>query len=518
MSFLKKNILLFLLPLVLFVTLFLYSYMPSVDIMELRNFITAREMLEDGSWLLPTLNGELRIAKPPLPTWVTAISMKIAGTDANLTADRIPSGICALFLVLFTFLLARRISVVSGYALTTILILSTSYLFMFSARENEWGIYACTAMSGALWAMREAFSRERGKNAYLFLFSLLMTVSFFSKGPVAFWVMLLPFILSYGITYGTKDIRDHKWGLFWCFILCALLSATWPAYVYLNTPHTAVAIASRESGAWFARHKEPVWYYITHLPVIAGLWTPFLLYGIAVPFLVKDRKPEERFLVYWFILTIIFLSVFPEKKQRYLFPAVLPAALLSSMALFRLRETRGLAWKIVYGVFSFLSGILFVSAGGYLAYLGISRGNTWALPGGPFLVFTGAFIIYQFIRKKTDNAHLTAIAGICLSLVFMPPLIASLPNNDDTFVFMSLRDDPAIKGRQLYSVGELRLKYIWAAGRKIRPITEDRIPDLNNRGAGIALISPQKLNTGTDRLRFQSSIKADEVYYIYLIN
>ena len=38
-----------------------------VNIMEARNFVTAREMLQDSNWLLTTLNGEPRYQKPPLP-------------------------------------------------------------------------------------------------------------------------------------------------------------------------------------------------------------------------------------------------------------------------------------------------------------------------------------------------------------------------------------------------------------------------------------------------------------------
>lgn len=42
-----------------------------VSIMEARNFITAREMITDGNWLLTTMNGLPRYEKPPLPTWLT---------------------------------------------------------------------------------------------------------------------------------------------------------------------------------------------------------------------------------------------------------------------------------------------------------------------------------------------------------------------------------------------------------------------------------------------------------------
>lgn len=30
-------------------------------------------MANDGHWMVPTMNGELRLEKPPLPTWVAGI-------------------------------------------------------------------------------------------------------------------------------------------------------------------------------------------------------------------------------------------------------------------------------------------------------------------------------------------------------------------------------------------------------------------------------------------------------------
>lgn len=47
------------------------------DLMEARNFITAREMIQNDNYIIPTLNDFLRFEKPPLPTWVTALVMNI---------------------------------------------------------------------------------------------------------------------------------------------------------------------------------------------------------------------------------------------------------------------------------------------------------------------------------------------------------------------------------------------------------------------------------------------------------
>ena len=74
-----------------------------VNIMEARNFITAREMLHDGNWLLTTLNGEARYQKPPLPTWITALSASVFGLK-SLIALRIPA---ALMATILTFCLYR---------------------------------------------------------------------------------------------------------------------------------------------------------------------------------------------------------------------------------------------------------------------------------------------------------------------------------------------------------------------------------------------------------------------------
>jgi 4-amino-4-deoxy-L-arabinose transferase-like glycosyltransferase len=56
------------------ITFFVNNRTFTPDIMEARNIVTAREMVQDGHWMVPTMNGELRLEKPPLPTWITAVT------------------------------------------------------------------------------------------------------------------------------------------------------------------------------------------------------------------------------------------------------------------------------------------------------------------------------------------------------------------------------------------------------------------------------------------------------------
>lgn len=85
------------LPLLLIV--FLFSFFINngaifADIMESRNIVTAREMVYDHHWLVPTMNGELRLEKPPLPTWIAAF-VEMASPD-NLPLQRAMAGCAAM--------------------------------------------------------------------------------------------------------------------------------------------------------------------------------------------------------------------------------------------------------------------------------------------------------------------------------------------------------------------------------------------------------------------------------------
>ena len=74
------------------------------DIMESRNMITSREMVYDGNWMIPTMNGELRLEKPPLPTWISAFAEYIS--PDNLALQRGMAGLAACLLLLFFYKLA----------------------------------------------------------------------------------------------------------------------------------------------------------------------------------------------------------------------------------------------------------------------------------------------------------------------------------------------------------------------------------------------------------------------------
>jgi len=111
-----------------------------ISIMEARNFITAREMIDDGNWLLTTMNGEARYQKPPLPTWLTAISGLIFGIKSVL-ALRFPAILMVIVTGIASYLLSNKLLKNNSQSLINALITVTSFYVIGIIIEAPWDIF-----------------------------------------------------------------------------------------------------------------------------------------------------------------------------------------------------------------------------------------------------------------------------------------------------------------------------------------------------------------------------------------
>ena len=80
--------------------------------MEARNFQAAKEMIEDNNWLLPTLNGEPRYQKPPLPTWLTALSVYLFNSK-SIIFFRIPAVLLLFIIGITSYFFSLKIKISS---------------------------------------------------------------------------------------------------------------------------------------------------------------------------------------------------------------------------------------------------------------------------------------------------------------------------------------------------------------------------------------------------------------------
>ena len=124
------------------------------DMMESRNIVTAREMVYDGNWVVPTMNGELRFEKPPLPTWITAMAVLVAPDSLGL--QRGLAGLAALLLVFYFYRFVKRFLGIDPFVST--LILCTCYNVILMGRTASWDVYCHAFMMGGIYHLAAAMT------------------------------------------------------------------------------------------------------------------------------------------------------------------------------------------------------------------------------------------------------------------------------------------------------------------------------------------------------------------------
>ena len=148
-----------------FFIFFINNEMIIPDIMESRNMVTANEMVYDGNWLVPTMNGEYRFEKPPLPTWFAACSEMIS--PANLGLQRAMSGFAAVLLTIFYYFLGLQILRYKKFALISTLIFITCFNVFMVGRTASWDIYCHAFMLGAIYFLFKAFNEKKSLMMFL---------------------------------------------------------------------------------------------------------------------------------------------------------------------------------------------------------------------------------------------------------------------------------------------------------------------------------------------------------------
>lgn len=298
-------------------------YVFGTSIMEARNLISAQSMALDGDWLIPHLFTEIRLNKPPLPVWLTA-PVFLFDAHPSMFALHLPVILVTALLGVFCFDLHRTLFKDDKTAFYAGLVVSTMLLTLKLGTTNSWDIYSVVFMTGALVGL---VRQERG---WLIAGVLLMAASVLSKGPVQLYTMLLPFLVT---LFAFQ--RSLPWKRLAVILLGGcLLGSLWYLYVYLAVPRVAATVAQGEVSAWSNMHTASFFFYLS-FPGFAGAWALPCLAGLGSRWLNREdgRRYEIKFLLCWFLLSLLLLSLVPEKKERYLMPAMVPMALLTAQVL-----------------------------------------------------------------------------------------------------------------------------------------------------------------------------------------
>lgn len=466
-----------LLAVVCFFTFFIHNKVVYTDIMESRNLVTAREMVEYGNWLVPTMNGELRLEKPPLPTWVAGVIEKLS--PDNLTLQRAAAGVMATLLVFFMYLIGLRLSRRSLYGLIAALVLCTSFNIILMGRTASWDIYCHSFMLGAIYFFYRAFESPGKQWRNFVLSGLFMGLSFLGKGPVSFYALLLPFLLAYFPIY-RPSLKGKGWPLTVMIVLCLLISLWWPLYLYFFHYDMAMMVAAKESSAWLERNVRP-WYYYWKFFLESGIWSLFLVTALIWPYWRRRVKLRKAYLlsVSWTFVILILLSFLPEKKTRYLLPILIPAALTVAQLFFywvgKLRRNRLSGWdKIFFRVNTLLIAgiVVLLPVGVYLFFYAKGEiGTGWFLFSSALFLLT-AWLLFSAAVRLYPLRFLGGVVFLFFVVeAFLMPPVAALFNNPDMKSLKAVRTIERLDDLPFYYPAdeELRIELVYEAGRRILP-------------------------------------------------
>jgi 4-amino-4-deoxy-L-arabinose transferase-like glycosyltransferase len=292
---------------------------------ELRVLLTARNMAEGGSWVMPEYRGELRFRKPPLMYWITAVSYKIAGSTDSLCAARLPSALAGLLLLAAIYfggqtLVGRR------RALLASLVCLSSMIFLRQARVAETDIPLALCTAASVLAGYLALTRPRPLRWWL-LGGLASGLGFLIKGPAAVAIPVIT-VLWFAATKPRKLHRVFSFPTLAAVAVCAAIALPW--YIAILGNQAASAQVSRELNATFMdSHHDGPWFYYTYTLLHAmAPWS--LLAPVAFLAVLRYVKTHDRlrFVTVWFITGFVCLSAISSKQIHYTTLLLAPASLL----------------------------------------------------------------------------------------------------------------------------------------------------------------------------------------------
>ncbi|MGJ7914053.1 glycosyltransferase family 39 protein [Massilia sp. LXY-6] len=381
----------------------------------------AREMFASGDWITTRLNGIKYFEKPPLQTWMNALTFEVFGLGD--WQARLWTGLCGLMGVVLTGHAGKRVfgERIGFYAA---LVLASSLYWVICSQVNSVDMSLSSMMTIALCALliaqRDDATPSEQRNWMLVCWAG-MALSVLAKG-------LIGLVLPGGVlVLYTLFARDWKiWTrlhLVKGLLLFFLIAAPWFVLVGLKNPEQPHFFFIHEHFDRFLKkehHREAAWWVFFALLAIGSV--PWI--GVLVQSLVLGAKPEQgalRFkprllLLVWVAFIILFFTKSNSKLPGYIVPVFPAAALLIAIYLDggtrRSRMlTAGLTALLGAGLLGFVPFMLRLAHRPgedalYAAY------QPWVLAAGLVLLIGGLLsMLYARQMQRDLTVLILAIAG-----------------------------------------------------------------------------------------------------------
>ncbi len=402
-----------------------------------RTALILRNMCRTGEWSEMRVDYGVPYEKPIGHYWLclpSALAAGIGGDAMECAVEwgiRLPSALCALFSLLLTGLLARRLyGKETGYI--AVIVLSTMSAFDKLGRLGHIDMPLAAAFTAAMYFLYTGYAEEWKSNRRIYLFYAALGWGVLLKGP-------LPVILAGIVVVSLMVMRKEKWyevlrdmRLFRGAVIFLAVALPWYLYECYRTngaffEEFIVNQNFRRFTGVGSTYRDgefmPVWYYFPKLFAGALPWSVLSVIGMAAGWkrLIRLRfSGGTWFLAVWLVTGFVFFSLSALKRGDYLLPLYPPLAILTAAAVAEGCRKLPPVPKWWLGVWGGLAGLLVLAfalnASGVFLKLGEMIVND-EVPFGAKRDGMSMIMISGFLQQRTFLLILAVI--VLLGILFL---------------------------------------------------------------------------------------------------
>lgn len=398
----------------------------------------AAEMGRSGDMVVPRLNGEPFLEKPPLYFWAASTIFNLLGE--NTYTARLPSALAAICGVALVFFLARSMGFSDFTALISAFILASSTGYWSIGRKCIIDMMLCLFTTCAVVCFFQASQSLQRRMLWYTGFVLSLSCAVMTKGLVGLAIPLSA--LSVWLLL-EKDFSLRAWGLLSIgSLLCLIPVGIWIWFLYNTLGWDAVyEVVWTNNFARFTgthqSHIRPFYFYIIRFPKNFFPWVLFL--PLALIFHVRKIREQKvegvsLFFLTWLALPFILLSLSAGKRDLYLLPLYPAAALLVGTAVGSMLEDGKNPTKWFSVPSAILAGAIILVS---LSFGGISiyfkqPFSVWLLVSLPGL-FLGIWTCKQLAGKNFSRFFKVLVAALVVLYLTFDIGISPLSNQRNSY-------------------------------------------------------------------------------------
>jgi 4-amino-4-deoxy-L-arabinose transferase-like glycosyltransferase len=317
------------------IRMYFNGVLPLMDKTEARYGEIARLMSETGNWITPQIDYGLPfLAKPPLSTWASALSISLFGSSEFFV--RFPYLIVMVLLAIFIG--KYRKEMIQSVYFPGIILLTIPEFYLHAGVVST-DTFLCFSIALTMFGFWEAM-QKKANTYWKYLFFTGIGIGLLAKGPII-GILTLPPILLWALI--TNNIKKMWFQFPWIGGISLLLAISLPWYL-LAELRTAGFIDYFIVGEHFERYFNSEWkgdkYGFPKQQPLGMAWIFLIVFLLPwtlafIQLLVRKWNSIRQeswllFLIFWALWTPLFFTSSKSLIHPYILPSCIPVALFIS--------------------------------------------------------------------------------------------------------------------------------------------------------------------------------------------